>query len=204
MITILNESFSGLEPLTDKEVAELEKIEKQIMDLESSINRNDPDASYFERYVNALKPYQNGKADQDNFFASTLAVFKPCRKPKDEPDYTSRNRRDYEVSSEYWYTSDGVIRSSGHWGTGINTCDWALDKVAYGTRYGEITETRKRCGFCKWSDFVLKPEILYIEDTGEKYLATFSNHIGKDMYKINGTTYYANGYMGGKGTILTK
>lgn len=53
----------------------------------------------------------------DNFYLNTEAVFKGCKVPKREPDYTSYGR--WGVSSRYWYGSDKngeyVIRESDHW-----------------------------------------------------------------------------------------
>lgn len=139
------------------------------------------------REIEALKPYQNGIANKKNFFYQTIAVFTPCKRPKQSPDHISRNRNG-DISSEYWYTNDGVIRSSNHWGTGVASCDWALKDNAYGSE-GSITKTRKRCGFCKWEDFVKIPTVLTTEDTGESYLATFANTVNKKEYEIDGKLY---------------
>lgn len=55
-----------------------------------------------------------------NYFMGTTAVFEPCPDPISSPSFVSKS------GSEYWYTEDGVIRRSNHWGTGIASCDWLL------------------------------------------------------------------------------
>lgn len=187
MITILNESFSGLEPLTDKEVAEIMEIKRKLFDLQMDGKRELPSIN-FQKQIDALKPYQSGIANKNNFFYCTLAVFTPCKRPKKEPDYISKNRVG-DVSSEYWYSNEGVVRCSDHWGTGVASCDWALKDIAYGTRDGSVDKTRKRCGFCKWEDFVRYPDIKTTEDTNESYLTTFDNTTSKGEYEIDGKLY---------------
>ena len=94
-------------------------------------------------------------ADADNFFKDTIANFtRRNSRPGRPADYTSYSR-DGKKSSEYWYTKDGVIRGSSHWGFGIRSCDWRIDGQY--TRIDEISILPKReYGFCKWEDFAFK------------------------------------------------
>lgn len=149
---------------------------------------------YFEKQYDLYSLYQNGTANRDNFMNNTMAVFdKVSRRPKDEPDYTSHTR-DGKVSSEYWYTDDGVIRGSDHWGVGIASCDWALKdkngKVIYGDRYGEISKTSKLYGKADWNDFVYKTSVASLD--GEKVLRSFDNSPERDLIEHNDTTYRYN------------
>jgi hypothetical protein len=98
----------------------------------------------------------------NNFYENTYAVFKGCKEPSREPDYTSRNGLGY-VSSCYWYTNEGVYRSSGHWSEiyvngervedlhngvfecgNVASCWWILECD---------DDNINGCGFCKWADF---------------------------------------------------
>ena len=78
----------------------------------------------------------------DNFYMSTRANFKGCKKPKRKPNYVSKDR-DGNTSSMYWYGEDSygkyVIRYSNHWCNitnfnkdhyrdckRISTCQWSI------------------------------------------------------------------------------
>ena len=113
------------------------------------------------------------KYNENNFFEATNANFISCEIPASEPDFTSHS------GSKYWYTEDGVIRCSNHWGAGVASCDWYLDGKAYGDgmhpykrvwtgeRYKFIPEyadgatseqinhemEHEVAGFAKWADF---------------------------------------------------
>ena len=81
-----------------------------------------------------------------NYYMGTTAVFEPCAVPSRSPSFISRS------GSEYWYTDDGVIRRSNHWGTGIALCDWLLgtdDRSSWDT----TAPHDMRCGFCRFNDF---------------------------------------------------
>lgn len=73
------------------------------------------------------------KANKNNFYMTTKATFAPIEKPTTKPDYISAS------GSRYWYTGEGVIRSSDHWGIEIASCDWFLEN-------GE-------CGYCSFENF---------------------------------------------------
>lgn len=124
---------------------------------------NEKGKGYFDKATAFYSQYQEGQANKDNFFVETIAKFKQiARRPSREPDHVSLNSR-AKVSSEYWYTKDGVIRGSNHWGTGIASCDWALEETNGRTIYGregfEPTITGKVYGRANWSDFVHKTTI---------------------------------------------
>jgi hypothetical protein len=85
--------------------------------------------------------YDKGLANKDNFFVRSLADFTPCSAPETTPDITSKS------GSSYWYTRDGVIRVSDHWG-GVATCRWTLD----GT---EVKSESPLAAFCRWEDISL-------------------------------------------------
>ena len=106
----------------------------------------------------------------ENFFEATKANYASCARPEREADYVSRS------GSAYWYTENGVIRESNHWGRAVATCEWTLDGCWYGydmrcgypmvredgTRYMQMVEpwcedAGRRfdaiCGFCEWTAF---------------------------------------------------
>ena len=110
-------------------------------------------------------------------------------RPRRQPDYVSRDRNG-KVSSEYWYTEDGVIRGSDHWGEGVASCDWSLKGVTSGSRPLEIEHTGKKYGKAKWEDFVHKPTVAEIN--GEKVMSGFHNMSEKGIITHKGTDYEYN------------
>ena len=109
--------------------------------------------------------------DESDFYIRTKATWKGCNRPARKPDYISLTRRG-EISSEYWYSEEGVIRCSQHWShirsknlkydyylitkeinrnrrenglfncTQVADCFWVLK-----------TNRDTWCGFCPWSKF---------------------------------------------------
>jgi hypothetical protein len=88
----------------------------------------------------------------------TEAFFTKCENPNRTPDYIS------ESGSKYYYTKEGVIRESNHWGSDISTCRWFLDfnnLIYFEKKVSRHNiEVIIKCyklevvsGFCKWSDF---------------------------------------------------
>lgn len=71
-------------------------------------------------------------------------------------------RRSNRVSSEYYYTKEGVYRLSDHWGH-VGDCLWGLVPTEprfslsyddYASCFNQSMFTHhERLGFCKWSDF---------------------------------------------------
>ena len=93
--------------------------------------------------------------NEHNYFMGTAADFKSVQRPDREPDYVSYS------GSEYWYSEDGVVRGSNHWGTGIASTDWFLDGSdvsSYDSRNRDV-----RYGKAKWTDFVQNADYTYIE-----------------------------------------
>ena len=61
---------------------------------------------------------------KDNFHLMTKGIFSKCDLPTTAPDYVSLNKNG-NVSSKYWYTKNGVVRQSDHWGR-VASCIWTL------------------------------------------------------------------------------
>lgn len=96
--------------------------------------------------------------NEHNFFSGTAADFTSVERPNREPDYVS------DSGSEYWYSADGVVRGSNHWGTGIASTDWFLDGVDASSydRTAKGNGREKSYGKAKWSDFVQNADYTYI------------------------------------------
>lgn len=89
------------------------------------------------------------KYHKQNFFKNTYCVFKMVHAQvlKDkEPQYISRS------GSKYFYTDEGVYRSSSHWGKAAS-CKWRLQTVATDFRNGA------KVGFAEWTSFYKDNEI---------------------------------------------
>jgi hypothetical protein len=112
--------------------------------------------------------FQEGTANKDNYYLNTIAEFEEVKRPKRPPDYVSRTR-DGKISSEYWYTDDGVIRGSNHWGAGVASCDWFVGEQ------GTNMKGKKQYGKAKWEDFTQKTEIRVNEAAGKAQITTFKN-----------------------------
>lgn len=104
--------------------------------------------------------------NQRNFFSGTAADFTSVERPNREPDYVS------DSGSEYWYSADGVVRGSNHWGTDIASTDWFLDGVDASSfdRNAKGNGREKSYGKAKWSDFVQNADYTYY-------------HLGDDLPK---------------------
>lgn len=65
--------------------------------------------------------------DSTNFHKNTIGRFTIVETPKGTPDYISKTTWG-EISSIYYYTNEGVIRLSNHWGN-VASCQWNLEGV---------------------------------------------------------------------------
>lgn len=129
----------------------------------------------FDAQMEFYSKWQKGVADKDTFFYNTMCDWKSRKsRPKGKPDYVSRTR-DGRVSSEYWYTDDGVIRGSNHWGKGVASCDWIVDGNR-AQKYG-LSKGEKIYAKASWGDFVFKTRSVVIN--GDNYLVNFDNTAGK-------------------------
>ena len=129
----------------------------------------------FDAQMEFYSKWQKGVADKDTLFYNTMCDWKSRKsRPKGKPDYVSRTR-DGRVSSEYWYTDDGVIRGSNHWGKGVASCDWIVDGNR-AQKYG-LSKGEKIYAKASWGDFVFKTRSVVIN--GDNYLVNFDNTAGK-------------------------
>lgn len=96
-------------------------------------------------------------ANQKNFFKNTLATFTGIT----EEQYDATNNDPNFVSdsgSAYWYTDEGVIRYSNHWGY-VASCIWSPDAdlsavISWQQENESISkEDEGVYGFCSWSGF---------------------------------------------------
>ena len=96
-------------------------------------------------------------ANQKNFFKNTIATFKRITDEQYEatnsdPDFLSTS------GSAYWYTDEGVIRYSNHWGY-VASCIWRPDAdlsavISWQQESESIAkEDEGVYGFCSWSGF---------------------------------------------------
>ena len=100
--------------------------------------------------------------NKDTFYLNTKATFKGCRRPSRKPDYTSFDR-DGNISSEYWYTKDGVYRNSNHWSiiylNGKDVCfldmkhSFTCKKISSCFWRLNCSKSKTTCGFASWSAF---------------------------------------------------
>lgn len=140
--------------------------------------------NFAEKSIDFFKDYQKGVANENNFFLNTISFFEKMEnRPNREPDYISYSKKTGKISSEYWYTKEGVIRGSNHWGSGVASCDWFLKNKEYN---GLEVKDEVEYGFTKWEDFVQKTDVVKVyneeKDKMESYLTNFDNTLGKEKY----------------------
>jgi hypothetical protein len=107
-------------------------------DIEIDKNEGRNEDNFFDeklRCVNDLR---------DIFFKYSRAIWTPVEKPLRKPDYVS------ESGSEYWYSDEGVIRYSGHWGK-VASCRWELE--GHGMDDAVKTYYQYTAAFCPWHKF---------------------------------------------------
>lgn len=138
----------------------------------------EPKSSIYDLYE-LSSIFTDELANRNNFFNNSIG-FWTLRKtrPKRNPDYISWdihgmwNGKSVKKSSEYWYTSDGVIRGSDHWGVGIASCSWFID----GRRYSNsgVSIGNKEYAYISWSDLKAKGMIGQDSKTGEYFITGFT------------------------------
>lgn len=142
---------------------------------------------HFKSIRNHFAEIQDGDCDEFNFFDYTVTMFHETGiRPNRDPDYTS------DSGSEYWYSKDGVVRGSDHWGNGVAHCDWALQlkdgKTIYGINaFDPKCFTDKKYGFSSWKEFTHKSRLFEIN--GQEVVTTFRNYIAMDMIKVGDKVY---------------
>ena len=143
-------------------------------------------STYFKTGRKFYAPLQDGVADEFNFFDNTMVLYTETEDPGREPDFTSNS------GSRYWYTENGVIRGSNHWGNRVANCDWALKRKNGRTVYGQSAWElqnfgRVFFGYADWKDFIQKAELYEIN--GREVLTTFNNHVGRDIVYVDDKPY---------------
>ena len=162
-------SFSGETAITVKASTETIKFFEESKQNRRLFALADEETMIQGKLKEFYQKFQKGLANRNNFFVNTIAQFTEVKsRPRRKPDYVSI--KNGKVSSEYWYTSDGVIRGSNHWGAGIASCDWFLGNQKT-SMYGY-----KQYGKANWSDFIQKTEIVH--DSEKAVLSHFENTIG--------------------------
>lgn len=98
------------------------------------------------------------RIDKTNYSKCTIVDFKKVNNaPNKKPDYISYQKLNLEpitgedikvnsdiISSEYWFSKDGLYRKSDHWGF-VGNCYWGIDKK-------ELIFKNPVIGFAKWND----------------------------------------------------
>jgi len=87
--------------------------------------------------------------DFTNFHKRTNGRWMPIEIPKTLADFVSLTPYG-DISSAYWYTTNGVIRVSDHWGA-VASCQWNLETVnGYG--FDKCRKTELRAGFITFAE----------------------------------------------------
>ena len=125
------------------------------------------------------KLFTTDVANKDNYYLNSIGFWEVRKsRPRREPDHTSYNKRELwrngkvKTSSEYWYTTDGVIRGSDHWGSDVASCSWYLKGQSYGN-YG-VRSGYKTYAFISWKDLKAKGYIVKDWKTGEYSISGFT------------------------------
>lgn len=119
-------------------------------------------------------------ATPENFFSNSIGFWEERKsRPRIKPDYVSYNTHaaargtgNIKVSSEYWYTQDGVIRGSDHWGEDVASCSWFIKGERY-SDYG-VSKSGKRYAFISWKDLKAKGLIGHNQTTKELFTIGFA------------------------------
>ena len=79
---------------------------------------------------------------------------KKSQPPKREADHVSHNRKTGKISSQYWYTEEGVYRKSNHWGSDVASCSWYIKGRAYAKTGVDVGRTET--AFIPWTELKAK------------------------------------------------
>ena len=93
-------------------------------------------------------------ASKDNFYMNSVGYWQKTDDRKEKADYISYRRGTTDVSSEYWYTDEGVYRRSDHWGSDVASCSWYIEGREYSS-FG-IEKGSRETAFIKWEDLKAK------------------------------------------------
>lgn len=102
---------------------------------------------------------------QKDFHKGTIAVFEMAEIPNKTADFISPS------GSEYRYTSDGVYRTSDHWGW-VKSCHWTLK--------GDDNKGSKATGFVRFED--MQRDVVFLKN--QMYAALRSFGSSSDEFKF--------------------
>lgn len=125
-----------------------------------------------EEEYNLAAIFTEETATPENFFINSIGFWELKKsRPRKKPDHVSYNKSatwrkgKSETSSEYWYTEDGVIRGSDHWGKDVASCSWYI-KGEKNTGAHGVSKGAKKYAFISWKDLKAKGFIIKSQETG--------------------------------------
>lgn len=123
------------------------------------------------------------KIYKNNFFLNTNGRFVECEIPTTTPDYISKTPSG-EISSIYFYTNEGVVRVSDHWG-GVASCQWNLNTVnEYG--FDKCRKTELKAGVITFAEleenYNLRNDLMINHSKGNKIEANRIREILKNKF----------------------
>ena len=131
--------------------------------------------------------------DKTNFFTSSKSIFVECNKMEVPADYISLDKKTGKVSSKYWYTNEGVVRESDHWGE-VASCIWVLNGISKRFDFCQVLNETKT-GFCSFEDMTnVTQKFQQIVDNGiREYKNTLGdNWLEKYNHRESANYYFDN------------
>lgn len=123
--------------------------------------------------LSLAKQFSTEKATKDNFFENSIGEWDLKKSaPRRQADYVSYNRRTGKISSQYWYTDEGVYRKSDHWGSDVASCSWYIKGRKY--KNDGVSKGKTETAFISWDDLYAKGMISKHYQTGVYSLVGFS------------------------------
>lgn len=119
--------------------------------------------------------------NEHNFFMATEATWFPMSEPYLVPDYIS------DSGSEYWYSNNGVVRGSDHWGAGVGSCDWFMEGDDWYSSWDD--NKGKRYGYCPWGKFGMKYPDLIVSIYDESVVKEVKELYPSGMYETWDDSY---------------